>query len=189
MIGDSISFKVAFNPENTTDKTVVWTSENDKIAMVSTDGVLTGKSVGETTITANHKNISDSFVIKVNPIPTEDIIITPQDSEYNTNSGSYQLEKEQQIQFSAEVLPENTTDKTVVWSVSDESIATIDQNGLLTGIGTGSVVVIATTKDGVKSEFEVNVYSNTAAMAGTGVTAVAVGAGIALYLKKRKNKK
>ncbi|HAL88054.1 MAG TPA: hypothetical protein DCO69_02805, partial [Clostridiales bacterium] len=48
-----------------------------------------------------------------------------------------------QLQLTALVLPENAQDKTVVWTSSDETVATVDETGLVTGIGTGAVTVTA----------------------------------------------
>lgn len=183
-VGDSQSLNVAFTPENTTDKTIVWTSDNDDIATVSIDGMLTGISEGKTIITAVYKDFFDSFEVEVKPVLADKINIKIND----VNSKEYNLKKGEKIQFKAEVLPENTTDKTVEWSVSDKNIATIDENGLLTCIESGTVIVTASTVNGVMEEVEVEVSSNADALAGFGVTCAAAG-GIALYMRKRKTKK
>ncbi|HRC81864.1 MAG TPA: S-layer homology domain-containing protein, partial [Sedimentibacter sp.] len=52
------------------------------------------------------------------------------------------------LQLKAIVEPQNASNKSVTWSVDDESIATIDQNGLLTAVVNGTVTVTATAKDG-----------------------------------------
>ena len=184
-VGDSQSVNVTFIPENTTDKTIVWTSDNDDVAIVSTDGLLTGISEGKAIITATHGELLiDSFEVEVKPVLADRINIKIND----VNSKEYSLKKGEKIQLKAEVLPDNTTEKTVKWSVSDESVATIDENGLLTGIETGTVTVTASTVNGVKEEAEIEVSSNADALAGFGVTCAAAG-GIALYMRKRKNKK
>lgn len=182
-VGDSQSLNVSFVPENTTDKTIVWTSDNDDIAKVSADGMITGMSEGITKITAVHNECFDSFEIEVKPVLAEKINIKS-----DMDSESYVLKKGEKIQFKAEVLPENTTDKTIEWSVSDKNIATIDENGLLTCIDSGTVIVTASTVNGVMEEVEVEVSSNADALAGFGVTCAVAGA-IALYMRKRKTKK
>ena len=48
------------------------------------------------------------------------------------------------IQLTAEVLPENVTNKTVTWSSSDNSLATVDSTGKVTGLVAGSVTITAT---------------------------------------------
>ena len=51
-------------------------------------------------------------------------------------------------QLTAQVFPENANNQIVEWSVSNEAIATIDQNGLLTGVSDGIVTVTASATDG-----------------------------------------
>ena len=48
------------------------------------------------------------------------------------------------FKLTATVLPPNTTDKTVVWSSSDTSVAKVDAEGLVTAIGAGNAVITAT---------------------------------------------
>jgi len=184
LVGDNQSLNVVFTPENTTDKTIVWNSDNDDVATISADGLLTGISDGKTIITASHGELVDSFEVEVKPVLADKINIKIND----LNSKEYSLKKGEKIQLKAEVLPDNTTDKKVKWSVSDESIAIIDENGLLTGIETGTVSITASTVNGVKEELEIEVSSNSDALAGFGVTCAAAG-GIAIYMRKKKNKK
>ena len=72
-------------------------------------------------------------------------------------------------QLTATVLPENATNKNVTWSSSDESIATVDQNGNITAKSAGNTTVTVTTEDGSKIDTcEVTVTENTIPV--TGVT-------------------
>ncbi len=59
------------------------------------------------------------------------------------------------IILSANIYPENTTDKTIKWSTSDESIAKINPNGKLTCIKDGKVKVTAETSNGIKDEMQI----------------------------------
>jgi hypothetical protein len=52
------------------------------------------------------------------------------------------------LQMTATVLPAEATDPSITWSVDDEAIATIDENGLLTAVADGDVTVTATANDG-----------------------------------------
>lgn len=61
----------------------------------------------------------------------------------------------QTLQLSTTIEPSNTTDKKITWTSSDESIATVDNKGLVTGISNGEVTITATTKNGVKSSYVV----------------------------------
>lgn len=97
--------------------------------------------------------------------------------------------KGSQLQLKAKIEPENTTYKDIVWGVSDDTIATVDENGVLTANATGLVTVTATAKSGVKKEIEIEVYSNAgSAVAGVVGLAVIGGGGAALYYKKKKKR-
>lgn len=58
------------------------------------------------------------------------------------------VENKQTAAYSAEILPDYATNKSVQWSVSDPAIASIDDNGVLTPLANGTVDVIATALDG-----------------------------------------
>lgn len=74
--------------------------------------------------------------IKINPIFAEEITIV----------GADEIDKP--TQYTVSVLPENTTNPNVEWSVFDEAIATISEDGILTPVKKGTVTVRATAKDG-----------------------------------------
>ena len=65
-------------------------------------------------------------------------------------SGPYSVKPGETIQLTANVYPLNATDKTVMWSSSDAAVATVDQNGVVTGVSTGSATITATSVNGKK---------------------------------------
>lgn len=189
LIEDTQTLECEFSPENTTDKTIVWTTSDESVISVSEDGEITANKLGTATITATHKELTDSIDIEVKPIDAESIeIVLPDDTEANDN-GTPKVNKGSEIQLKAEVLPENTTYKDIEWSVSDETIATIDENGLLTATATGTITITATAKSGVTEEIEIEVYSNAGDTA-AGILGLAVigGGGAAWYYRRKKKK-
>src|SRR5574344_2581311 len=50
--------------------------------------------------------------------------------------------------LTARVMPENATDKTVVWTIDDSDVASISSSGLVTGVSVGETVATVTTNDG-----------------------------------------
>jgi len=61
------------------------------------------------------------------------------------------------------VLPENATNKAVVWSSSNISVADVDENGVVTAVGNGTAIIIAATVDGgykATCEVKVNITSS-----------------------------
>lgn len=77
-VGDVLSLVIKINPDNATNKNVVWSSSIEGVATVSADGKVTGVSVGKTTITATVDGKS----------ATVEIVVEPKDSSTGTGSGS-----------------------------------------------------------------------------------------------------
>lgn len=76
------------------------------------------------------------------PVPVTGVSVSPESAEIFMGAAT---------QLTAAVAPENADIKDVTWSSSDESIATVDENGLVTGIKAGNADITATTKDGGKT--------------------------------------
>ena len=189
LLGDSQYLKCEFTPANTTDKTIEWTSSDESIISIAPNGEITANKLGIATITVTHKELSDSIDIEVKPVDAKSIeIILPDDVETN-DEGIPKLIKGKQLQLQTKIEPENTTYKDIAWSVSDETIATIDENGVITAIETGKVVITATAKSGVTETIEIEVYSAAGDVA-TGIIGLAVlgGGGTALYYRRKKKK-
>ena len=128
-------------PELTTDKSVEWSSSDETVAMVDENGVVTAIAVGEATITAtttDGSNLSASCKVIVNPTLATSITLDKTEVE---------LEATQTTTLVATVLPELTTDKSVTWMSSDESVAMVDENGVVTAIAVGEATITATTTD------------------------------------------
>ena len=129
-------------PETTSNKGVEWSSSDESVATVSKKGIVTAISVGEAIITATTVDGTDlSATCKVMVVPTlaESVVL---------NLNEVSLEATETATLVATVLPELTTDKSVEWSSSNESVAAIDANGLVTAITVGEAIITATTADG-----------------------------------------
>ncbi|MCK9493654.1 MAG: Ig-like domain-containing protein, partial [Acholeplasmataceae bacterium] len=132
-IGDTITLTATVLPENATDKTVVWSSSDETLATVS-NGVVTLLKVGAVTITARAGEVEDRHVITI----TDPIIAV----ESITISGETVGEVDEIITLVATVLPENATDKMVIWLSSDETLATVS-DGVVTLLKAGNVTITA----------------------------------------------
>jgi uncharacterized protein YjdB len=138
-------------PANTTNKAIIWSVNDETIATIDQNGLLTALIDGEVTVTAkalDGSEVEGSIVITITnqPVLTASINITAENNDptINTMGGERQL--------FAETLPANTTNQAIIWSVNDETIATIDQNGLLTAVSNGEVTVAAKALDGSEVE-------------------------------------
>lgn len=168
-------------PDDTTVKDVVWSVDNSDVVEISADGHITALAIGSAVVHAKQKDVETSVEITVKPIDVEEIIIT--------SSNGDSLNKDETSEFFAEVLPSNATYQNISWSTSDASIATIDENGVLTTHKTGTVTVIATTDGGFVAEYKLNVVSPVVGLiALLGIGGAATGVGVAIKKRKKKTK-
>jgi len=132
--GDSDTITASVKPDNAADKTVTWSSSDASIASVK-DGVVTAIKEGVTTITASAGGKTASCQVNVSKkiIPVESITLNK--VELSLIEGDSEI-------LSATVKPEDATDKTVTWSSSDSSVASID-DGKVIAISEGSAVITA----------------------------------------------
>ncbi len=133
LIGAQIQLTATVQPDNTTVKTVTWSSSDETIATVDQTGKVSLLKAGQATIKAKVGSKEATLIVTVNPILVESITIA------GDNSGLIGA----QIQLTTTVLPDNATDKTVTWSSSDETIATVDQTGKVSLLKVGQVTINA----------------------------------------------
>ena len=139
--------------ENPLDMTVIWTSSDESIATVDEDGyIYADKETGETVITASFeylgKTYSDSCTVYVR-VPVESM---------KMKKKSVDLDVGESFTLETKISPSKATVKTVKWYSEDESIAVVDDNGVVTAKKQGEVIVYAISDDGYyRSTCEVTV--------------------------------
>ena len=111
---------------------VTWTSSSTNVATISSSGLATAGSTGSTTITASESGITG----------TTTLTVTSQASGLTVSPSSQTIAPGQTIQFSA--TQNGSTVSGVTWSSSNTAVASIDQNGIATGITAGTVTITAT---------------------------------------------
>lgn len=135
--GETMQLTAVVAPENTTDKTLVWTSSDEEVATVDENGLVTAVAPGTVEITAACGEVTGSVTITVNMLVIEVESVTLDKEEIFATPGD-------QVQLTATVNPENATDKTVTWSSDNEAVATVDENGLVTAVADGEATITAT---------------------------------------------
>ena len=127
-------------PADTTD-TLTWTSSKPSVATVS-NGVVTAYTNGSATITATCGGYSASCVVEVSGISETAAVtgITLDKSTATVQAGST-------ITLTATVKPDNATNKTVLWTSDNETVAKV-VDGVVTGISEGTASIGAMTADG-----------------------------------------
>lgn len=137
--GQNKNISIKYNPENTTDsKAVTWASSDETVATVDGNGKVKAIKAGTTTITATSTvsdRITDTVTLTVTEIPLNSITFEQADDT---------MLRWDDMQLTVIYSPEDTTDdKVVTWESSDENIATVDENGLVTALKEGTVTITA----------------------------------------------
>ena len=152
--GASTTLTATVAPADATDKTVTWKSSDESVATVDKDGVVTAKKAGTVTITATAGGVSGTLHITVTAKPVETVPVTS--VEVTVEAGTT-VSVGKTLQATATVKPGNATNKKVTWKSSDESIATVDANGVITAKKAGKVVITATSTDGTDKSGSVEI--------------------------------
>lgn len=134
--GETITLTATVKPDDATDKTVTWSSSDESVATV-TNGVVVAVKVGSATITAKAGGKTATCAITVEPTPVSSVSL-------NTTSASLQVGET--LTLTATVNPSDATDKTVTWSTSDASVATVN-NGMVTAVKIGTATITAKAGD------------------------------------------
>ena len=136
-------------PSNATNKTVTWSSRNTSVATVSSDGTVKAVGYGTTVITAKTVNgLTSNCTVTVNPIAVSGVSLNKNSLSF-TGTGSSQT-------LTATVSPSNATNKTLTWSSSNTSVATVS-NGVVKAVGFGTATITAKSNNGKTASCSVTV--------------------------------
>ena len=136
----ALGYSYTFSPQISHPKattTLTWQSSNPSIATINAKGVLNAVGIGVATITCiAHNGVSASCVVTVDPVWTTGISL---------DHSSYSLQKNESLRLIATVIPADATYKGITWSSSDENIASVSQDGTVTGVSAGTCNIVAST--------------------------------------------
>jgi len=138
--GDSKTITAAIVPLDTTeDKTLTWSSSDDKVAEVDSSGNITAAGGGKAVITVQAgKHISQCNVTVTVPL-----------TGIKFEQSTFKLTKGKPEKLPLVLTPSDATDKALTWGSSDPSIATVDStSGTVTGVSVGTTTITAIAHDG-----------------------------------------
>ena len=139
------SLTSAVSPSDATNKGVNYTSSDSSVATVSSSGLVTGLSEGSATITVKTDDGSFTSTATITvEAAAEPTAVNGVSLEVSNNS----IYAENTTLLSATISPLNAANKSVSFTSSSNSIATVDANGLVTGVGEGTAIITVTTIDG-----------------------------------------
>lgn len=146
-IGETFKLNASIIPENVSNKNIIWSSSNPKVALVK-DGVVFAKKAGGTIISAKTSNgkVASCKVI-VTEVAVENILL----SKNEVSLGVLDTEKVYSI-----ISPVNASNKNVVWTSSNSKVAIV-KNGVIKALKEGSAIITAKSNNGKKATLVVKV--------------------------------
>ena len=118
-------------------RSVIWASSDRSVATVDRDGVVAGVSAGSVDVTGTSEGQSGSAVLTVWPVPIAVV-------EVALSSGAAFIGQTVLATATArDAAGKVVSDRAVTWSSSDPSVATVDGNGLVTAVASGTALIDA----------------------------------------------
>ena len=142
-VGEQKRIQALFLPEDA-DEQISWSSSDPSVATVTASGMVLCRSLGTTTITATTQEggLTASCVVRG--------VTRVKSISLNKTDLSVFLDNSEPVILIATIAPDDATNKTVLWTSSDESIATVSSTGEVRGVSPGTATITATAKDNGK---------------------------------------
>lgn len=149
-MGNKAQYSVEYSPSDTTQRGVIWSvTSGSAYASIDQSGLLTVKSGANgnaVTIRATSKENTSIYAEKT--VTVTYMLLTVPVTDVTLNKSALSLSVGDSEILVATVVPPRATDKSVVWSSSAPSVASVDQGGKVTAKSAGSAVITVTTNDG-----------------------------------------
>ena len=139
-VGDGFQLKATISPTNASNPEVTWTSSKESVAKVDKTGKVTGVAAGTATITAktaNGKTATCAVTVSKKLVSLITLNVT-----------SKTIDIGDTFKITPTITPSDAANKAVTWSSNNTSIATVDSNGNVKGLKSGTAVITCKAKDG-----------------------------------------
>lgn len=147
IVGNTEQITATVKPDDATDKSVFWVSMDERIATVDQSGNVTAIGAGTTTVHAVATSNQDIYATCQVTAVAATVAVTG----VSLSKTSLSLAEGGSEKLLATVSPSNATNKSVTWSSSDDSVATVDQSGNVTAVKAGDATITVRTVDGGKT--------------------------------------
>ena len=137
--GDEATLKAVVKPDEATNKNVTWSSSAGDVVQVD-NGKLTAVKAGEARITASASDgsgVKAEVKVTVTDVAVKEITVSGEVNQTVLEGGK--------IQLAVNFVPENATNKGLKWKSLNSDIATVDENGIVTGVRNGTATIQATS--------------------------------------------
>jgi hypothetical protein len=130
-VGESARIKVTFTPADADNVQLEWSSDNERVATVNNEGIVSFVGVGTAVITVNSGSISKT--IRVEGLIRSLTVTAPED-----------LDLYEGAEFTLRILPDPVDAQVAVnWSSSNEAVATVSSAGNVQVLSNGTTVITA----------------------------------------------
>ena len=144
--GESKTLIATVQPSDATIQNVTWESSNTEVATVDANGKVTAEGEGEATITVTTEDGSKTATCVVTvtaaTVPVTGVTLS------QNQASLYYNRTPNTLTLTATVAPDNATNQAVTWTSSNSTVATVDQNGVVTAVAPGTATITVTTADG-----------------------------------------
>lgn len=157
--GETLELFYKLEPSDATTQGVVWASDNTDVATVDEDGIVTAVRAGTATITVSVKGQPEIKATCTITVKSSTIAVT----KLTLSQSSAEVSVGKTLTLSCTIEPTDATNKELVWSSFDETIATVDAQGVVTGVKAGTVTITVASKSdpSVKATCTVTVVGET----------------------------
>ena len=181
-VNESSKYVAILSPYTIANNTsLTWQSSNPEVATVDANGVVTGISEGEATITARNSNgLSASSEVTVTNISAP---IT----NVSLNFSDLEIRKDSSQGLRATITPKETTDdKTLTWESSNPEVATVSSTGVVTARRPGNAIITVRTSNGLTDTCNITVISQITSVH-LNLTAITLDEGVSQTLRATIN--
>lgn len=151
---------VTMLPATAVNKAEIWSSSNESVAIVDSEGWVIAKKAGNSIITVQSVDNPNVFASVLVIVVKEPVYVPVR--EIQVSESEFSLTVGEQAEAAAKVLPVEATNQSVSWASSDDTIAVTDRNGKITAVGIGSCVITvsSTENSNIKANIIVNVKAS-----------------------------
>ncbi len=147
LAGETMQLKTAFEPNNTSNKALIYSSSNPDIVTVGLTGRVTAKKAGTATVTVTTRNGKSTEI---------ELVVSPAVSAI-TAVDTVRLVDGQTFTLRPKIIPENATNQTLSYKSSKDSVAEVSSDGVIRAKKPGKATITISSTNGVKKKVSVTV--------------------------------
>ena len=152
--------EISVAPKDAKIDKFIFESSDTNILTVNEKGKITAVGVGTAVVTVKNEDGSVSETMSVNIVEDKNTITVIEPTGIEIVGFTNGLTVGKTTQAVVDITPYSATDTTVKWKSSNENIAKVDKNGVVTGVSAGTCTIIAVTSNNITASKDITVSPN-----------------------------